>query len=114
MTKKTLHLKNTAFAITERCTLKCKLCFAYIPYHNNPRDMSIYEIDTILNSYFSIVSSVDYFCVTGGEPLLHRKLLTILEMINTYSLQINKTIDLITNGTLDIKGEILDFFYFSK
>ena len=104
-----LHLKNTALAITERCTLKCKLCIAYIPYHVNPRDMAINEVETVLERYFSIVTSVDAFCVTGGEPLLHPDLLTILNMLNDYSDQINKTLDITTNGTLDISDKIISF-----
>jgi hypothetical protein len=114
MTGELFHLRNTALAITERCTLKCKLCFAYIPYHDNPQDMTISEISTVLERYFSIVSSVDSFCITGGEPLLHRDLLTILEMLSRYSGQINKTMDLITNGTLEIKSKVLRFLQNKK
>ena len=114
MTGEPFYLKNTAFAITERCTLKCKLCIAFIPYHVNPRDMTIDEINTILDRYFSIVSSVDSFCITGGEPLLHPDLLNIFEMINRYSSQINKTMDITTNGTLDFKDEVVRFVEYNK
>ena len=114
MTGELLHLRNTALAITERCTLKCKLCFAYIPYHDNPQNMTIGEISTVIERYFSIVSRVDSFCITGGEPLLHRDLLTILEMLSRYSSQINKTMDLITNGTLDFKDEVVRFLEYNK
>ncbi|HNX91351.1 MAG TPA: radical SAM protein [Candidatus Omnitrophota bacterium] len=114
MSGEPIHLKNTALAITERCTLRCKLCFAYIPYHDNPQDITIDVLDTILRRYFSIVSSVDHFCVTGGEPLVHPHLCAILNMINGYSGQINKTIDIITNGTLDIKDDVLGFLKQNK
>lgn len=114
MTEELIHLRNTALAITERCTLKCQLCFAYIPYHDNPKNMTIGEISTVLERYFSIVSSVDSFCITGGEPLLHRELLTILELLSKYSAQINKTMDLITNGTLEINDKILLFLKNNK
>ena len=109
MTTEPTHLQNTAFAITERCTLKCKLCIAFIPYHVNPRDLTIDEISTILERYFSIVSSVDYFCLTGGEPLMHPDLLTIFNMLLPYYSQINKATDITTNGTLDFKEEVIQF-----
>ena len=110
MTIESTHLLNTAFAITERCTLKCKLCIAFIPYHVNPRDLTLDEVSTILERYFSIVSSVDYFCLTGGEPLLHPNLLAIFKMLLRYSGQINKVMDITTNGTLDFKDEVIQFF----
>ena len=102
-----LHLLNTAFAITERCTLRCRLCIAYIPYHDNPRDTAIAEVDTILGRYFELVSDVDRFCLTGGEPLLHPGLLSILKMLERYSDRINRTVDIITNGTLMFGADVL-------
>jgi len=109
MADEPFHLKNTALAITERCTLRCKLCFAYIPYHENPVHMSLEYIEDVLSRYFAIVASVDCFCITGGEPLLHPDLLTILEMVQGYSSQINTSIDLITNGTMDMPDDIIGF-----
>ncbi len=102
-------LKNTALAITERCTLRCKLCSAFIPYHENPQDLTLSEIGVILSRYFSLISSVDTFCITGGEPLMHPELLAICELLYSYSSQINKNIDITTNGTLLFKDDTIRF-----
>lgn len=109
MTGDHLHFKHTALSITERCTLKCTLCQAYIPYHDNPRDLTLAEIELILHRYFAIVSSVNFFCITGGEPLLHPDLITILKTAFSYSNQINRSIDIITNGSLFPTEEPLNF-----
>ncbi len=109
MTEEPIRLSNTAFAITERCTLRCKLCIAFIPYHKNPRHLTVEEVETILDRYFRIISSVERFGITGGEPLLHPALLRICEIVNGYFGQIDKTIDITTNGTLDFKNDVLCF-----
>ncbi len=95
-----IHLKGTVLAVTERCTLKCKLCFAYIPYHENPRDMTMTEIEKVLERYFSIVDTVETFGITGGECFMHKDLVEILELVDSYKQQILKGIDIVTNGTL--------------
>ena len=109
-----IHLRNTALAITERCTLRCKLCFAYIPYHKNPKDMTLTDVETVLKRYFSLVASVDFFCITGGEPLLHPQLVPILEELGKYDSQIIERIDLITNGTIDISSDLMQFLAKNK
>ena len=104
-----INLKRTTIAITQRCTLKCKHCLAFIPYLNNPKDMTLNEIKRSLETYFSIVDTVEVFSITGGEPLMHRELVKIFENVFKYSMQIKDTIDLVTNGTIQIKEGILDF-----
>lgn len=105
-----IKLLRTGFCITQRCTLKCKLCLAFIPYYKEPKDISFNEAEVILKRYFQIVDSVNVFTVTGGEPLLNPHLYDILSLLYTYSDKIVNSIDFVTNGTLDIPDDILDLF----
>lgn len=105
-----IHLQRTAIAITQRCTLKCKLCNAYIPYYKNPLDLPFDQISQILHRYFAILDRVKIFGVLGGEPLIHPDISKILNKINDYSNQITERIDLVTNGTLDMNDETIKFF----
>ena len=109
MIDKPFYLEHSALAITERCVLKCKLCQTYIPYHNDPQDMDLETLSRILERYFSLVDSVSYFCLTGGEPLLRKDLLAVLELVHTYSNQILKSVDFVTNGALMIAPQVIDF-----
>lgn len=108
--KDQIELLRTGFCVSQRCTLKCKLCLAFIPYYKEPKDVSFKEASVILNRYFELVDSVDVFTVTGGEPLLNPDLYDIMKLLYTYSDQITKTVDFVTNGTLDIPDNILMLF----
>ena len=105
-----IELKRTAIAVTQRCTLKCKLCNAYMPSYEKPVDMPFDQAAKVIGRYFSIVDSVGIFSVLGGEPLMHHDIAKILKKINLYSAQITGRIDLVTNGTLDMNDETFAFF----
>lgn len=103
-------IPSTSIMVTEACTLKCKLCLAYIPYYKNYHNMSREEVKKILENYFSIVDEVEKFSITGGEPLLNSELKEILEIILQYSGRITREIILITNGTILISDDLLEVF----
>ena len=105
-----INLLRTGFCITQRCTLKCKLCLAYIPYYEDPKDVSLIEATIVLKQYFDLVDKVDVFTVTGGEPLLNRELYEIMSLVYNYANQINKSIDFVTNGTLELPQRLLRLF----
>ena len=106
----TLKLDRSSLAITQRCTLKCKLCNAYIPYYKKPIDMPLNQIARVLERYFSIVDSVGIFGILGGEPLLHPDIVKILNAVKNYSERITERIDIVTNGTIMFTDELLAFF----
>lgn len=102
-----INLKRTTFKVTSKCTLKCKLCLAYIPYYKDPKNLPFDEAKRILKSYFEVVNTVGTFSVTGGEPLINKDLPKILEETMKYESQILNTVDIVTNGTLKIKDDLL-------
>lgn len=107
---KEINLLRTVLCVTQRCTLKCKLCLAFIPYYKNPVDIKPEEAEAVLKEYFDLIHSVNVFTVTGGEPLMHRDLASILELVYRYLPQIRKSVDFVTNSTLDIPEHILEIF----
>lgn len=109
MEQKKTELARTVFCITQRCTLKCKLCLAFMPYYDKPKDVTYEDAVKILDSYFKIVDTVNSFTITGGEPLMHKDLVNILREVNKYSSQIRQRVDIVTNATLDFSDELLDF-----
>ena len=82
-----MELKRTTMVITQRCTLKCKLCLAFMPYYENPVDMLFADVEETLKRYFQLVDQVGIFSITGGEPLLHKDIVRIMELVFTYSNQ---------------------------
>jgi hypothetical protein len=87
--------------ITSKCTLRCKLCSNYTPYHQDHEDVGYNEISKVLESLFQTGVRLNILNILGGEPLLHQELDKILIKAFSYSEhgQIGKVL-LISNGTL--------------
>lgn len=94
-----IRLKSTSLMVTERCTLRCKLCLSYTPYYEKPEILKACDAERILQRYFSIVDYVDKFAITGGEPLTNPEIVNIMECIYSFQSQIGEII-FITNGTI--------------
>lgn len=104
--KKANLIDRLLFTLTEKCTLKCKNCDAYIPYHCHPKQFSyediIHSYNTILN-VCGYVESIDLF---GGEPLLHPE----LDLIMKYLISDDRCarITIISNGTIVPNQKVID------
>ena len=107
-------INRTALNISTFCNLRCKHCLAFIPYYKDPRNMEYREAVLQLKMYFTVVDSVEHFTVTGGEPLLNKDVYKILTEVYKYSGQIRKSVDFVTNGTLEIPLELLELFEKNK
>lgn len=104
-----MYIKRTTFVITQRCTLKCKLCLAFMPYYENPIHTTYDQACRIVDNYFKIVNEVGIFSVTGGEPLMNPDLVPIMEHILKHGGQIENSIDIVTNGTIIFQEDLLNF-----
>lgn len=103
-----MKIRRTTMVITQRCTLKCKMCLAFIPYFENPVHTLFEEAEVIIDNYFKLVDNVEIFSVTGGEPLLNPDLNRIMNKVLEYRDSVAGTIDIVTNGTLIFPEELLE------
>jgi organic radical activating enzyme len=109
-----MNIRRTTLVITQKCTLKCKLCLAFMPYYKNPTHMPYDVVCNVIDNYFKIVDNVKIFSITGGEPLLHPNLVDILRKIIEYSDKIEDKIDIVTNGTIMFSNELIEFLEKNK
>ena len=103
-------LPSISIMVTEACSLKCKLCLAYVPYYKKHLHMNLKDVKMILNNLFKIVDKVEKISITGGEPLLNPELNSIMQEILKYSDRVLKEIIIITNGTFKIADDLLEIF----
>lgn len=103
-------LPSTSIMVTETCTLKCKLCLAFVPYYKKHFHMNLKEAEEIFEHYFKIVDAVEKVSITGGEPLLNPEINSILKLLYQYSDRILKEIIFITNGTIKFSDSTLEIF----
>lgn len=83
--------KKIYIEITNMCNLKCEFC---IPCGREDRMMSLIEFEEVIKKVCNYTKVVTLH--VKGEPLLHKNLEGILDIIHKYNLQVNIT----TNGTL--------------
>lgn len=100
-------MANVAFAITSVCTLKCRHCVEYSPYANPPEHFSLEASRQCIQILFQMVSHLNRFTITGGEPLLHPQLSQIIDIVGEYKNQFDR-FEIITNGSVDFSDRVLD------
>lgn len=95
----TFHMPRCGLEVTWKCNLKCKLCSSFIPYSNNIREFSLESSIRAIKRYFEIVTFVDKFTLTGGEPLLFPDLPLLINFISEFRDSIGN-LEIITNGSI--------------
>ena len=109
-----MKIRRTTFVITQKCTLKCKLCLAFMPYYKNPINTRLDDAEIIIDNYFKIVDEVEVFSITGGEPLMNPDIKGIVEKLLNYQDKITSTIDIVTNDTLMFGKDLLELLEKNK
>lgn len=98
-------MDKAGIALTTACSLNCKLCAAYAPY-NAPEHYSLERHKECLKRFFSIVTQVNKFTISGGEPLVYPHLPGFFAELEQYRGNLG-TLELITNGTILPSEELL-------
>ncbi len=104
-------LPAVSYAVTRRCTLKCKHCLAYVPYLKSPQDVSVDDILNDLDLFFRQVDHLSTILLTGGDPFLHKGLDLLIEEIATRYLgrQLGQ-ITVLTSGVIVPNDTLIDIF----
>lgn len=101
----TVKLHRSMLTLTNRCTLNCLYCSAYVPLYHHPPHYTFTQLESYTNRYFELIDYVDIFTLTGGEPLLHENIDKVIFLFDKYYYRVGK-LCLITNGTI-VPNELL-------
>lgn len=86
--------------ITTKCTLNCRHCNLFIPYHKEQVNFSFEEMKESIDLFFERIDFVTYFGLIGGETFLNPALEQyIVYLGENYRKQIGR-ITVVTNGTV--------------
>lgn len=91
-------IERLIFVITDKCTLNCRNCDGYIPYHTHPRTDDFSSIVDSYEKIMKVCGYVDTVDIMGGETLLHPELPQLTDYFVNDSRCGNITI--ISNGTI--------------
>ena len=105
-------LSEVHIAVTTRCTLNCKHCNMYIPFHKgHEMSISIADLKDQLRLLFSHVDRIINLVLIGGEPLLYEDLHLAVEYIGSYYSDRVRNIEIVTNGTVVPQTELLEVLH---
>ena len=99
-TKKMNCVYHVDMTITTRCTLNCRNCNMFIPYHKKHFDYTFDELKSNIDLFFERVDYVAYFGLIGGEPLLNENLYKVIEYLHENYIDKFGKITFTTNGTM--------------
>lgn len=94
--------------ITTKCTLNCRHCNLFIPYHKEHVNFSFEEMKRNIDLFFERIDFVTYFGLIGGETFLNPDLeKCIVYLGENYRSQIGR-ITVVTNGTVTPSESLLE------
>lgn len=94
--------------ITTKCTLNCRHCNLFIPYHKEQVHFSFEEMKQNIDLFFKRIDFVTYFGLIGGETFLHPELEDCIRYLGeNYRKQIGR-ITVVTNGTVTPTESLLE------
>lgn len=102
-----MYLSNLNLTPTMQCNLKCELCGVLVPHYQYRPQMTLEETEKTLQCVFKIVDKVGKLQITGGEPLLHPQLHTVLEKCFAYSEQFEE-LWFFSNCAVPFRDDVLD------
>lgn len=76
-----VYLSDITFQITEKCSLKCKNCNAFIPIIQNPVNISVANILDQFEKFFRYVDKVNVLGIVGGDAMMHPQFNEIIEAL---------------------------------
>ena len=97
---------GTCLIATTLYTLNCKYCLNYQPYIKNKKHMDFNELISNIDIFFSKFDKVEYFAVSGGEPLLYPKLKELLLYICENYINKIGELGFATNGSIVLNDEL--------
>ena len=99
-----LEIPFVEYAVTTRCTLRCKKCSNHIPEFKSKTDISLERAKREISRFLEYVDYVYRFKIHGGEPFLYPWLPEFLNWLSS-SDKIGE-IRISTNGTV-FPGDLL-------
>ena len=93
--------------LTTRCTMRCKNCGNLMQYFSpkNQYTCSIENILKTLETIFEAVDSVGFVQILGGEPLLFKDIVKVVERLDKEPKV--RSFGIVTNGTIKPKQDLL-------
>lgn len=102
-----VFLDTISMIVTEECTLKCEKCAIMLPYFGKIHSYPLHKLKQEADILFDKVDFIGNFTLTGGEPLLSRELVSLIQYIGEKYRSKIGSFKIITNGTVIPAADLL-------
>ena len=111
---KEVHLPYFELVLTTRCTLRCESCYNLMQYFSpqSAYTCTLQGITAALDALFSVIDSVKYVRIIGGEPLLFKDIAKVALYLDKEKKV--EAFGITTNGTVKPKDDLLEVLANSK
>lgn len=106
--KKQKSVYRISLDVTHRCNLRCKLCAAHVPEFEEPWHPALDYLKNTIDKMFEFIPHMDRLVIAGGEPLIRSDIAEIFEYLLPYKDRIDSRIEIITNGSILPRKELLE------
>lgn len=107
--KEGVYLGGVEVVLTKRCSLRCKECANLMQYYDQPEKLNRENVLKSVQRLLQAVDGIAFFKLLGGEPLLEQELIIdILKLPEVASMKKILGIQIISNGTILFKNELLE------
>jgi len=96
------HLCMPIIEITSRCDLNCPVCLVNAGKNS---DMTLEELNRIVDGLIRAERQIDVLTISGGEPLIHPRLFDMIDAVMSHSEIIRASIS--TNGLTLLRNQEL-------
>lgn len=76
-----VYVSDITYTITERCSLKCKNCNAFIPLYKDAKNYLLKEIMDNFEKFFRWVDHVNVLALCGGDAMVNPQFANILREV---------------------------------
>lgn len=93
--------------LTTKCTMRCVSCMDLMQYFppNNQYSATFKGIKESIETLLAKIDTISHLRIIGGEPLLFKELPKLVQYLGTKKQIL--TLNIITNGTIELKEELL-------
>lgn len=106
------YLSYCVLPITNKCSLRCKKCAAFIPEYIEHNDYTLDYVKNIMGLFLQTIDGIQELEIMGGEPFMCLEFLPILEWCIAQK-KIN-AIKIVTNATIIPSNDIVQLLKNSK
>lgn len=99
-------IERLMFLLTDKCTLNCKNCDGYIPFHTHPRADSLNTVKSSYEKIIRVCKYIETIDLLGGEPLIHPEIGKITRFF-VEETQSNRVV-IISNGTIIPRPDLVE------